>query len=550
MAMKSIVRQPTRNILKIAIVAAIGIVVVSGAGAAAFGQKALVDDILLITQGQRKQEQSRTTQHLGPGVGTADNRLGSSPGSGEALLREQSDRHYTSMQNRDVLSAAVSSSQSAAMRSQLSIAPSAPLRAQTPTIYGQLEIPSADEEGPSNGLTLDSAIEQLTRSNYELQAKYREIPKATADVLSAGLRNNPLIFASADAVPYGSYSQQRPGENSYSATVIQPIDVGHKRRARLAVATRARDVIQAQYQDAVRLEIDNLYVAFIDVLAAREAVRYSEAGLAGLQAVSKTTENLVRGNEEPATALDRVQAQTESAEISLEQAKISLAESKQSLGLLLAIPDEAIESLDLRRTIRQSNVEIPPVDDLIGLALELRPDLNAYRLGIRRAQADVSLAQREAIPDFFVLYTPWGVNNNTPIGGQDATSWGIGGFTSVPLFNRNQGNIARARQSVSQTRIEANGIERRIVTEIRQAYLEYSSTSGAVQRLERSVLPKTRHVRDTKLGLLQRGQESAMGYFDAQREYNDVVRQYRETQIKRRRAVLRLNTVVGQRLFP
>ena len=34
-------------------------------------------------------------------------------------------------------------------------------------------------------------------------------------------------------------------------------------------------MLEAQYQDAVRLEIDNLYTAFVDVLDARETVRYA-----------------------------------------------------------------------------------------------------------------------------------------------------------------------------------------------------------------------------------------------------------------------------------
>ena len=69
--------------------------------------------------------------------------------------------------------------------------------------------------------------------NYGLRTKFQEIPKAQADILSAGLRANPLVFASADGVPYGSYSPRRPGENSYSVVLIQPIDVNRKRHVRV-----------------------------------------------------------------------------------------------------------------------------------------------------------------------------------------------------------------------------------------------------------------------------------------------------------------------------
>ena len=35
-------------------------------------------------------------------------------------------------------------------------------------------------------------------------------------------------------------------------------------------------MLEAQYQDAARRSIDNLYTAYVDVLAARQNVRYAE----------------------------------------------------------------------------------------------------------------------------------------------------------------------------------------------------------------------------------------------------------------------------------
>ena len=111
--------------------------------------------------------------------------------------------------------------------------------------------------GPTTGRrTASPWMRRLTGSrtlNYGLRTKFQEIPKAQADILSAGLRANPLVFASADGVPYGSYSPQRPGDNSYSVVLIQPIDVNQKRKVRVLVAQQAKKVLDAQYQDAVRL---------------------------------------------------------------------------------------------------------------------------------------------------------------------------------------------------------------------------------------------------------------------------------------------------------
>src|SRR5262249_59735682 len=116
-----------------------------------------------------------------------------------------------------------------------------------------LERPAREDEGPPDGLTLDAAIDRLVRANYDLRTKFQEIPKADADILSAGLRLNPILFASADNIPYGNYSEQRPGATSYEVTVIQPLDVNQKRKSRVRVAQQARRVLEAQYQDAVRV---------------------------------------------------------------------------------------------------------------------------------------------------------------------------------------------------------------------------------------------------------------------------------------------------------
>ncbi len=172
-------------------------------------------------------------------------------------------------------------------------------------LYGSLELPTEEEEGPANGLTLDVAIDRLVKANYDLLTKFQEIPKADADILSAGLRLNPVLFASADTLPYQNYSEQRPGAASYEATIIQPIDLNQKRKYRICLAQRAKQVLEAQYQDAVRLQIDNLYTAYVNVLEARATVCAMRTSLKGLAEVVKTTRDLAQKGLQPKTDIDR-----------------------------------------------------------------------------------------------------------------------------------------------------------------------------------------------------------------------------------------------------
>src|SRR5262249_34703691 len=131
----------------------------------------------------------------------------------------------------------------------------------------------------------------------DLRARFLEIPQARADVLTASLRANPILFADSQLIPYGQYSRQRPGGPlQYDLNITYPLDVTRKRIARTLVAERALRVLEARYQDAVRITLDNLYTAYVDVLAARQTVWYAKASVDGLAQLLNVTSDLkIRG---------------------------------------------------------------------------------------------------------------------------------------------------------------------------------------------------------------------------------------------------------------
>lgn len=138
-----------------------------------------------------------------------------------------------------------------------------------------------DDPGPPDGLTLDAAIERMMKANLDMRALRHELTQADADVLTAGLRTNPLVYMDTQFIPYGSFTPERPGgPTQYDLNVTYPLDVSGKRKARVVVARMARSAIESQFQDVARRQIDNVYKAFttlqaawIDLLMARAADR-------------------------------------------------------------------------------------------------------------------------------------------------------------------------------------------------------------------------------------------------------------------------------------
>lgn len=492
----------------------------------------LGDDLIILTTRLRGKEAARTHQHLGPGPGSMESVFPVLPGAPRPSPGEPP---------------------SAMTPGQANITPPPVLApAKTaPPIYGALEIPAIADEGPPDGLTLDQAIERLIRDNPDLRTRFKELPKAQADIVSAGLRSNPFLFADASNVPYQAYSPQRPGEVSYGVTVIQPWDINKKRLVRIRVAQSARNVVEALYQDAVRVQIDNLYTAFLDVLAAREAVRQLQIGLEGMEAIAKyTRQEFEKGGLKTQADLDRVLVQRDSAFVAVQEAESALRQAKQTLAVLLNLPPADVDRLDLHGAIGGLDLDLPTEEQLIHIALHTRPDLNAYRLGVERAQNEVQMAKADRFQDVFILWSPWQLVDNSPIHALNTNSWGLSALVTLPVFNRNQGNIARAQVTVSQVLIELQGREQQVTADVRRGYQEYSNNRKTVQYYQDNILPRARSIHEDMLRQYKAGRVGVLALFESQREYNDVVRRYLEASVRLRRSSLRLNTAVGQRIVP
>ena len=429
--------------------------------------------------------------------------------------------------------------------------PTVPALSEVP-LYGTLALPTEGDEGPADGLTFDQALDRMIGLNLELTAKRFEIPLAQADILTASLRANPILYADAQLIPYGNFTRQSPGgQTQYDLNVSYPLDVTHKRQARTEQATAAKRVIEALYQDAVRVQIANLATAYLAALEARETVRYAEAGVKGLDAIVAATRELaLQGKVRTNADVARLEAQREAAMLGVSDAQDGARRTKVALAAYLAMSPPEAEALELRASLRDLAPPPPSVEVLTDMALRCRPDVAAFRLGIASATAGVKLQKANRLNDLYLLYQPYTLQNNAPLGLKSPHSWAIGITVPLPVYNRNQGNIERAKINVEQTRAQLASIENQVVVDVRQAEREYARTRAALDRLERNVLPPYQKAMEDTRQLYEAGEADVTGYLTIQREFNDQVRLYRDTAVRHRRAMLGLNTAVGSRIMP
>lgn len=443
-----------------------------------------------------------------------------------------------------------------------------------------MELPLGPEDpGPPDGLTLDMAIETLMQQSLDLMAIRFELTKADADILTAGLRSNPIINGAAQLVPYGEYSAQRPGgsggQPQYGVNITIPVDVTRKRQARVGVAERARRVTQAQLQDYARKMIDELYTAYLNALAARETLRYGRALQAGIarildraqadlrekQAARRRTlaspnagdaarQAAEKDEEDAVQAVEYLQGEARQAMLQVRQSEQMVIRAKRQLARMLNIPPDRAEAVELRGRLRELPGLPASPEDLIQAAYQSRPDLVAYRLGLSRAQADVRLAKANRLSDIYLVYQPYTDQSGRAFGVKDTYSWGVGVNAALPIFNRNQGNVMLAEANVRQTQLEVQSMTRRVVDEVAEAIRDFELSAAAVVEMEQQVLPAARRARDLAFGHYRKDPSKVDKYTSQQQSYNQVVQQYRNVLLQHRQDTLSLNTAVGIRIMP
>jgi cobalt-zinc-cadmium efflux system outer membrane protein len=430
-----------------------------------------------------------------------------------------------------------------------------PVSPTSTPFFGTLETPSQADDGPPDGVTLDRAIDITLKRSLDLQGKFFEIPMARADILQANLRSNPVFYQDGQLLQYRGSSTQFTraapgGPSQFDTNISYPLDISHKRQARTRVASFAERVLEAQYQDAVRNRIDDVYTAYATALGARQTVRYANGSVTALEKLQTLTEGLLGKGQIALADLNAVKIKLRIARLGLQDAEAAYRRARLDLGALMNLTNEEARAMELRGSIDDVAPPPPPLDELSRLALESRPDVVSFRLGIERAEADVRLAKANAFSDVYVLWQPFTFQDNSPYGLKSQYSWALGVTVPLPIYNRNQGGVQRAKLNVNQSETQLADLGRQVRIDVEKALQEYEISRRLVTDLRDEVIPEARQVRNAAFRQWTGGETSLIVYLLAQLDYNDVIKRYVDTAIRHRQSMLALNTAVGRRILP
>ncbi|HEV2055504.1 MAG TPA: TolC family protein [Methylomirabilota bacterium] len=335
---------------------------------------------------------------------------------------------------------------------------------------------------PMGGLRLEDLERIALEKNPTLSQVQASIRAAQGRQTQAGLYPNPLVGYQLE-----DQNTRTPNQNKNFFWFQVPIvTAGKLQKSRdLAATDSQRAAITADMQ---RLRVlTTVRMLYYEGLGAARIVDERQA-LAKLtrEAVGVSGELFNVGQADRPDVLD-VEMQAQRAEIELMKAQSHQQRVWRMLASAVGEPSLPIAKLEGDLTAK-----MPRFDGEAVLARVLResPEVRQAQVNVERAKAALERVRAERIPNLFVR-TKLGYNSEQVTPGKDVGfETGIEIGIPLPLFDRQQGNVATAQADLEHAQAEVRRLELALRSELATVIRGYEDARMEVERYERQILPR------------------------------------------------------------
>jgi cobalt-zinc-cadmium efflux system outer membrane protein len=393
-------------------------------------------------------------------------------------------------------------------------------------------------------IDLNQAIQLAIEHNHALKAARTQIQQSQAEEVTAAIRPNPVFTYDDLFVPIfspGSLTGNNINQiTEFDGGVSYTIERGRKRQARIQAAHDQTNVVRSTVRDDERTLTFNVAQQFIGVLLAKSNLDFAEQDLASFVETVKLSEERYRAGAISEGDLLKIKLQLLQFQTDVASARLALVQSRVGLRQFLGfdtVPADYDVAGDLAYTPLKLNQE-----DLQLMALKQRADFIAAEQGITAAQSQYLLAKANGKR-----------NLTTTLDYTHVSALSNASFTmniEIPIFDRNQGEIARTNYAIQQSRETAAAAHDTVMTDVADAYQGLKSADEIVQLYLSGSLKQAQDSRDISEYAYKRGAASLLDFLDAERSYRATQLAYRQALANYMLVMEQLREAVGTRNLP
>ena len=393
-------------------------------------------------------------------------------------------------------------------------------------------------------ISLDDAIRMALEHNHNLLAARTVIQQDQAEETTANLRPNPVLLGDSQFLPVFQPSQfssdYLDNTAQFDLGLSYLFERGQKRQHRLQAAKDVTAVTRSQVTDNERSLSFNVASLFINVELAESSLELANQDLKSFQETVNISEERYKAGDTGEDDLLKMKLQLLQFQMDVSAAELSrvqgLSDLRQLLGYESVGPDYDVAGSFDYLAVKGN------LDDFQAKALANRPDLQASRLGINAANSQLALQKSIGKRDVTgqVSYTHLGDINDVSLFGQ----------IQLPIFDRNQGEIARAGVAVTQAQEQERFASGQVLTDVRDAFEGLRANDQIVSLYRSGYLDDAQQSLDITDYAYKHGAASLLDFLDAERSYRATQLGYRQALSSYLLALEQLREAIGTRSLP
>jgi cobalt-zinc-cadmium efflux system outer membrane protein len=361
--------------------------------------------------------------------------------------------------------------------------------------HSHMEMPVVKPEYPRMGraqenaqdalVTLEQVQKIASEANPTLRQAEAEMRAARARQQQSGLYPNPTVAYTGDEIRGGSVGGGKQG-----FFVQQTVVTGGKLGLSRKMFGKDVKLAEIEAEEQKIRVLSAVKMAFLRVLAAQELL-FARRDIATIaQDAVATQRRLMNTGQADESEVLEAEVQAQRTRMSARMQENTLREEWRSLAAVIGQPDLPLATVagDLEKGWPELNEE-----EAVESIVKQSPAARIAETAETRAQSVLERARHDAIPDVQIR---GGLEYNHELLGSAPFAKGWEGIAEVavqvPLFNRNQGNVAAARADIDRTGLEKKRIALTLRERAASAVDQYANARLMAMEYRDEMLPRAK----------------------------------------------------------
>src|SRR6266571_339561 len=344
-------------------------------------------------------------------------------------------------------------------------------------IPSQAQTPASEQKT----ITLEELQQMALQNNPTFRQSAANIQAAEGRKKQSGLYPDPTVGYQGEQIRGGSF---HGGEQGFF--VQQDIVLGGKLGLNRQIFDQELKQAETEADEQKLRVVTNVRMSYLQALAAQQTLELRNN-------LSKLADDAVETSHQLANVGQADAPDVLESEVEAQQAQLAVTMAEQNQqrvwkALAAVVGNPRLPLMRLEGKLEDTS----PVnaDELVEKIVNESPAVRIAELGVKRAEAALARAKRETIPD---LQLRGGMQQNGELL-SDGRSVGLQGFADVgvriPLFNRNQGNIATAKADAERAKREVERVKLVLRERVASVVQNYTFSQTAVDRYKNQMIPR------------------------------------------------------------